>query len=133
MDNISKEKGKMQKTEKQNIDKTSAVGILTSKISAPLRKRKLLKHEDSLGKVCKERKYRRQESITEKISQYKILGDTKIELVQFMIEDLKTKSDIEIKILQTQLEKEKLEVQILEKELELKENMLQSKQQKLRF
>lgn len=61
------------------------------------------------------------------------MGDTKIELVQFMVEDLKTKSDIEIKILQTQLEKEKLEVQILEKELELKENMLQSKQQKLRF
>lgn len=123
----------MQKTEKQNIDKTSAVGILISKISASLKKRNLSKHEDSLGKACKERKYKRQESTIEKISQYKILGDTKIELVQFMVEDLRTKSDIEIKILQTQLEKEKLEVQILEKELELKENMLQSKQQTLRF
>lgn len=66
MDNISKEKGKMQKTEKQNINKT--VGILTSKISAPLRRRNLSKHEDSLGKVCKERKYKRQESRTQKLS-----------------------------------------------------------------
>ena len=47
--------------------------------------------------------------------------------------DLKAKSEIEIKILKTQLEKERLEVQILKKELELKENMLQSKQQKLHF
>lgn len=50
-----------------------------------------------------------------------------------MIEDLKAKSEIEIEILKTQLEKEKLEVQILKKELELKENMLQSKQQQLHF
>lgn len=50
-----------------------------------------------------------------------------------MIEDLKAKSEIEIEILKTQLEKEKLEAQILKKELELKENMLQSKQQKLHF
>lgn len=50
-----------------------------------------------------------------------------------MIEDLKAKSEIEIEILKTQLEKEKLEVQILKKELELKENMLQSNQQQLHF
>jgi len=50
-----------------------------------------------------------------------------------MIEDLKAKSEIEIKILKTQLEKEKLEVQILERELELKKDMLQSKQQRYVF
>ncbi|XP_039303469.1 myb/SANT-like DNA-binding domain-containing protein 3 [Solenopsis invicta] len=112
---------------KQNIDKTSAVGVLTSNISTPLKRRKLL---DSSGN--KER-YKKQESIISKIAQCNILGDSKIELVQFMIEDLKKKSDVEIDILKTQLQKEKLEVQILQKELELIENILQSKQQKLMF
>lgn len=131
MDNKnSKEKDKIQKP---NIDKTSAVGILTSNISTPLKKRKLSKHEASLGINKKRKQYKKQESITSKISQYNILGDSKIELVQFMVEDLKAKSEIEIKILKKQLEKEQLEVQILEKELELKENMLQSQQQKLRL
>ncbi|KYN30149.1 hypothetical protein ALC57_00390 [Trachymyrmex cornetzi] len=75
MDNKnSKEKDKMQESKRQNIDKMSAIGILTSNRSRPLQKRKLY---DSL-------------------------------------------------------EKERLEVQILEKELELKENVLQSKQQKLK-
>lgn len=111
----------MQKPEKQNIDKTSAIGILTSNISTALKKRKLSNNR----RDNKERKqYKRQESITSKTSQYNILGNSKIELVQFMIEDLKAKSEIEIEILKTQLEKEKLEVQILKKELELKENML---------
>ena len=98
----------MQKPEKQNIDKTSAVGILTSNISTPLKKRKLSKHEDSLGNNKERKQYKRQESITSKISQNNILGDSKIKLVQFMVEDLKAKSEIEIKILETQLEKEKL-------------------------
>lgn len=119
-------KSKLQQS-KQNIDKTSAVGVLTSNISTPLKRRKLL---DSSGN--KER-YKKQESIISKIAQCNVLGDSKIELVQFMIEDLKKKSDVEIDILKTQLQKEKLEVQILQKELELKENMLQSKQQKLMF
>lgn len=35
----SKEEGKMQKPEKQNIDKTSAIRILTSNISTPLKKK----------------------------------------------------------------------------------------------
>lgn len=130
MDNKnSKKNGKMQKPEKQNINKTSAVGILTSNISTSLKKRKLSKHEDSLGNNKERKHYKRQESVTSKISQYNILGDSKIELVQFLVKDLKAKSKIEIKILETQLEKEKLEIQILEKELELKENILQSKQQ----
>lgn len=116
----SKEEGKMQKPEKQNIDKISAIGILTSNISTPLKKRNL---SNSLRNNKERKQYKRQESITSKISQYNILGDSKIELVQFMIEDLKAKSEIEIEILKTQLEKEKLEVQILKKELELKENI----------
>lgn len=84
----------------------SAIGILMNNRSRPLQKRKLY---DNLGN--KERKqYKRQESITSKISQYNILKDLKIELVQFMIEDLKAKSEIEIKILKMQLEKERQEV-----------------------
>lgn len=90
----SKEEDKMQKPEKQNIDKTSAIGILTSNISTPLKKRKL---SNSLKNNKERKQYKRQESITSKISQYNILGDSKIELVQFMIEDLKAKSEIEIK------------------------------------
>lgn len=107
----------MQKPEKQNIDKTSAIGILTSNISTPLKKRKL---SNSLRYNKERKQYKRQESITSKISQYNILRDSKIELVQFMVKDLKAKSEIEIEILKTQLKKEKLEVQILKKELELK-------------
>ncbi|XP_018359338.1 PREDICTED: uncharacterized protein LOC108758749 [Trachymyrmex cornetzi] len=89
MDNKnSKEKDKMQESKRQNIDKMSAIGILTSNRSRPLQKRKLY---DSLGNNKERKQYKRQESITSKISQYNILADSKIELVQFMVEDLKAK------------------------------------------
>jgi hypothetical protein len=125
------EKDKMQNKEKHNIiGKTSAIGILTSNMSTSLKKRNFLNSpKNNQGR----KQYKKQESISSKISQYNILGDSKIELVQFMIEDLKAKSEIEVQILKTQLEKEKLEIQILERELELKETMLQSKHQKLRL
>lgn len=64
------------------------------------------------------------------MSQYNILTESKTELVQFMKEDLKRKSEIEMQILNMQLNKEKLEVQLLEKELLLKEHMLQRELQK---
>lgn len=101
----SKGKDKVQKPQKQNIKQTSAVGILTSNISTPLKKRKLSKHEDSLGNNEERKRYKKQETVLSKVSQYNILGNSKIELVQLMAEDLKAKSDLEIQILKTQLKR----------------------------
>lgn len=46
------------------------------------------------------------------------LAQSKTELVELMKEDLRAKSEIEIKILNTQLEKEQLEIEILRKQLQ---------------
>lgn len=46
------------------------------------------------------------------------LAQSKAELVELMKEDLRAKSEIEITILNTQLEKEQLEVELLRKQLQ---------------
>ncbi|KMQ83830.1 hypothetical protein RF55_19012 [Lasius niger] len=46
------------------------------------------------------------------------LAQSKAELVELMKEDLRAKSEIEIKILNTQLQKEQLEIELLRKQLQ---------------
>lgn len=46
------------------------------------------------------------------------LAQSKAELVELMKEDLRTKSEIEVKILNAQLEKEQLEIELLRKQLQ---------------
>ncbi|XP_036139100.1 uncharacterized protein LOC118644528 [Monomorium pharaonis] len=46
------------------------------------------------------------------------LAQSKAELVEMMKEDLRARSEIELQILKTQLEKEQLEVELLKKQLQ---------------
>lgn len=46
------------------------------------------------------------------------LAQSKAELVELMKKDLRAKSEIEIKILNTQLQKEQLEIELLRKQLQ---------------
>lgn len=65
------------------------------------------------------------DSMPHKLLQTSPLMESKAELVQFMRTDLEKKHDIEIKILNTQLEKEKLQMKLLEKEIAIKDCILQ--------
>lgn len=53
------------------------------------------------------------------------LADTKIELINLMLENAKEKHELEIEILKMQLQKEKLQVNIMQKEFELKKFVLE--------
>jgi len=109
--------------------KITAIEILNKKISSPLQTGKKFSNQCNLKNVNDHSKLRqkRKNNIN---SRFSVLAESKIELVELMIKDLKAKSKVEMQILNMQLKKEELEVQLLEKELLLKDHILQRELQK---
>lgn len=62
---------------------------------------------------------------SKKLVKVNTLADSKIELVNVMMDNGNEKHKFEIEILKTQLQKEKLQVEITQKELELKTLILE--------
>jgi len=133
-ENYSKEKAAPQNLQEQEIfqnkPKITAIEILNKKISLPLQTgRKFSNNQCNLKNVNDHSKSRqkRKDNINSKFS---VLAESKTELVELMIKDLKAKNKVEMQILNMQLKKEELEVQLLEKELLLKNHILQRELQK---
>lgn len=89
-----------QEPEEQDI---SAVQMLKRRKSTPLQARtNFSNNQHDSKKANKENKpYRKKQSINSRVSQFNILTDAKVKLAEFMTEDFKEKSKIEMQILNT--------------------------------
>lgn len=118
----------IQKPREQDVQDISAVQTLKRKISTPLQANNdnILNNRYDSRKRNRDKPYKKKEdTITSRTSQYDMLIESKIKLTEYMAEDFKAKSEVEMQILNIRLKKEELEMQILQKELLLQENRLE--------
>lgn len=87
--------------------------------------------KETVEKTKKQLKQTNNNNRITKLGKFDTLADSKIELVNLMMDNGKEKHEFETEILKTQLQKEKVQLEIMKKELELKTLIVEREQQRL--